>query len=243
MRSATGGMRAHWSPSDIEALLLRGAWFQSLSPELQRELLAHRRVKRHPRGAMLYVQGDPPTGLMATLEGAVSFSKIRPSGNEVIYHVAGPGTWFGMFGVLTGLPMMLDVTAVTDVALICLPREPIAQLLAREPRYLSEMARLPLERLAEALDVIEHVSHPNPLSRVAAKLLALRRLQEKADAAAAAAPLRVSQRELAGLTALSRQSVSRVLHDLVAARAVTVGFKAVKIVDLDRLERIASAPD
>ena len=180
---------------------------------------------------------------MATLEGAVSFSKIRPSGNEVIYHVAGPGTWFGMFGVLTGLPMMLDVTAVTEVALICLPREPIAQLLAREPRYLSEMARLPLERLAEALDVIEHVSRPNPLSRVAAKLLALRRLQEKADAAAAAAPLRVSQRELAGLTALSRQSVSRVLHDLVAARAVTVGFKAIKIVDLDRLERLAAAPD
>ena len=190
---------------------------------------------------MLYVQGDPPPGLMATLEGAVSFSRVRPSGNEVIYHVAGPGTWFGMFGVLTGLPMMLDVTAVTDVTLVCVPREPIAQLLAREPRYPLEMARLPLERLAEAIDLVEHVSRPNPVGRVAAKLLALRRLQEHSDATAAAAPLRVSQRELAGLTALSRQSVSRVLHDLVAARAVTVGFKAIDILDRERLERIASA--
>jgi CRP/FNR family transcriptional regulator, cyclic AMP receptor protein len=236
-------MRAHWCPSDIESLPLRGAWFKSLPSELKRELFALRRVKRYPRGAMIYVEGDPPPGLMATLEGAVSFSKIRPSGNEIIYHVAGPGTWFGMFGVLTGLPMMLDVTAVTDVTLICVPREPIAQLLAREPRHLSEMARLPLERFAEALDIIEHVSRPNAVSRMAAKLLALRRLQERSDAAAAAAPLRISQRELAGLTALSRQAVSQVLHDLVAARAVTVGFKAIGILDLERLERIASAPN
>jgi CRP-like cAMP-binding protein len=171
-------MRARWCPGDIESLLLRGAWFKGLPLELQRELLAHGRVKRYPRGAMLYVQGDPPPGLMATLEGAVSFSRVRPSGNEVIYHVAGPGTWFGMFGVLTGLPMMLDVTAVTDVALVCVPREPIAQLLAREPRYPLEMARLPLERLAEAFDLVEHVSRPNPVGRVAAKLLALRRQQE-----------------------------------------------------------------
>jgi CRP-like cAMP-binding protein len=236
-------MRARWHPSDIESLLLRGAWFKSLPSELQRELLAQRRVRRHRRGTMLYAQGDPPLGLMATLEGAVSFSRIRPSGSEIIYHVAGPGTWFGMFGVLTGLPMMLDVTAVTDVTPICLPREPIAQLLAREPRYSSEMARLPLERFAEALDIIEHVSRPNAISRVAAKLLALRRLQERSDAAAAAAPLRISQRELAGLTALSRQSVSRILHDLVAARGVTVGFKAIEILDHERLEQIASAPE
>jgi CRP-like cAMP-binding protein len=236
-------MRARWWPSDIESLVLRGAWFKSLPAELQRELLAHRRVKRYPRGATLYAQGDSPTGLMAVLDGAVSFSKVRPSGNEIIYHVAGPGTWFGMFGVLTGLPMMLDVTAVTDVTLICVPREPIAQLLVREPRYLSEMARLPLERLAEALDIVEHVSRPNAVSRVAAKLLALRRLQEHSDAAAAAAPLRVSQRELAGLTALSRQSVSRILHELVAARAVTVGFKTIQILDHEHLERIASASE
>ena len=163
---------------------------------------------------------------MATLEGAVSFGKVRPSGNEVIYHVAGPGTWFGMFGVLTGLPMMLDVTAVTDVALICLPREPIAQLLAREPRYLSEMARLPLERLAEALDVIEHVSRPNPLSRVAAKLLALRRLQEQGGCrggggATEGIPARVGRTDRL-VAPVGQPRPPRP----VAARAVTVGFKA-----------------
>jgi hypothetical protein len=43
------------------------------------------------------------------------------------------------------------------------------------------------------------------------------------------------------MTALSRQSVSRVMHELVTAGAVALGFRRVTVVAPDRLEQIANA--
>jgi len=53
-------MRMRWSPADIEALLIRGAWFAELPALLRRELLGYARLKRFKRGAAIYNQGDPP---------------------------------------------------------------------------------------------------------------------------------------------------------------------------------------
>ena len=45
------------------------------------------------------------------------------------------------------------------------------------------------------------------------------------------------------MTALSRQSVSRVLQELAEDGAVTVGFRQVTIVDPALLETIANTPE
>ena len=53
----------------------------------------------------------------------------------------------------------------------------------------------------------------------------------------------MSQAQLAAMTGLSRQSVSRVLHELAEAGAVTVGFRQIAIADPALLETIANTPD
>ena len=45
------------------------------------------------------------------------------------------------------------------------------------------------------------------------------------------------------MTGLSRQSVSRVLHELAEAGAVIVGFRQITIVDPLLLETIANSPE
>jgi len=43
------------------------------------------------------------------------------------------------------------------------------------------------------------------------------------------------------MTALSRQSVSRVLHEIAAHEAISVGFRQVTVLAADRLEEIANS--
>ena len=114
-------------------MLMRGKWFAGLPASLRRELLAHGQIRRFRRGSWVYLQGDPPRGLWAVLEGEVAFSKVGGSGTEVVYHVGGPGLWFGVLGVLTGLPLGLAVTAVSDLKLVYVQRRDILAIIDREP--------------------------------------------------------------------------------------------------------------
>jgi CRP-like cAMP-binding protein len=234
-------MRVRWSPCDIEALLIRGAWFAELPVMLRRDLLCYARLKRFKRGAAIYNQGDLPRGLWAVLEGSVCFSKIGGSGNEVIYHVGGPGMWFGMLGALTGIPLGLTVAAVTDSTMLWIRRADIDHIVQHEPRHVLRLLRLPLSRAVEILDVVEQVARPNPTSRVAARLLMLWQQRTQEDPLAATAPLRVTQAHLATMTALSRQCVSRVLHEIAADKAIALGFRQVTVLAADRLEQIANS--
>lgn len=175
------------------------------------------------------------------LEGSVCVSKIGGSGNEVIYHVGGPGMWFGMIGALTGIPLGLTMTAVTDSTMLWIRRADIDRMVQQEPRHVLQLLRLPLSRAVGILDMVEQVARPNPTSRVAATLLMLWRQRAQEDPLTATAPLRVTQSHLAAMTALSRQCVSRVLHEIAAHKAISVGFRQVTVLAADCLEEIANS--
>jgi CRP-like cAMP-binding protein len=238
-----GQLPSRLSASDCESILMRGKWFAGLPAPLRRELLARGQIRQFRRGAWIYLQGDPPRGLWATLEGEISFSKVGGSGSELVYHVGGPGLWFGVLGVLTGLPLGLAITAVSDVTLLYVRRKDVQAIIEREPRHVLRLVRLPLSRAVDLLDLAEHIVRPSPRSRVASRLLLLWRMEADHDETTTARPLRVSQSQLAAMTALSRQSVSRVLHELAEAGAVTAGFRQIAIVDPRLLETIANMPE
>jgi CRP-like cAMP-binding protein len=84
-------------------------------------------------------------------------------------------------------------------------------------------------------------ARPNPTSRVAARLLMLWQQRTLEDPLAATAPLRVTQSHLAMMTALSRQCVSRVLHEIAADQVISLGFRQVTVLAADRLKQIASS--
>ena len=172
---------------------MRGKWFAGLPAALRRELLARGQIRRFRRGSWVYLQGDPPRGLWAVLEGEVSFSKVGASGTEVIYHVGGPGLWFGVLGVLTGLPLGLAVTAVSDAqrCSLCAARTS-CQIIDDEPRHVLRLVRLPLERGIDLLDLVEHIVRPSPRSRVASRLLLLRRIETGDDGSRARPVARVA---------------------------------------------------
>ena len=73
-----------------------------------------------------------------------------------------------MLGVLTGLPLGLAVTAVSDLTLVYVQRRDVLAIIDREPRHVLRLVRLPLERTADLLDLVEHIVRPSPKSRVSA---------------------------------------------------------------------------
>ncbi|MGD9507260.1 MAG: Crp/Fnr family transcriptional regulator [Geminicoccaceae bacterium] len=215
----------------------------SLPAGLRSQLLQQARLRSFPRGSWIYVQGDPPRGLWAVVEGEISFSKMAPGGHEVVYHVAGPGFWFGVFGVISGMPLNMAVTALNDVKLLFMPRRAVDEIVEREPRYALQLLRLTFTRASELIELVAQITRPSPRARVASRLLMLQATEAEHAVRQPVAVLRVSQFQLAAMTALSRQSVSRAVGELHAAGAIEPGFRQITILDADRLRQIADTAD
>jgi CRP-like cAMP-binding protein len=228
-----------WPKEKARALLLRGAWFVGLPGPVQDELLASGRVRRHPRATEIHIWNSPPSDLHALLEGAVRLSKVGEAGNEIVLHVCRPGFWFGCLSAIAGLDAGMTATAIDAVTLLSVPASAIERLVRAEPRYLSSLVRLPLQRFVNLLEAMEQASRPTARNRLAAKLLALDALQEETDVAAVDDPLPISQATLAEMTGLSRQTVNRMLRGLVRSGAIAVGFRAISILARRQLERMA----
>ena len=229
---------------ELRAIATRSAWFAGLPAALRDQLLRYAQIKSFRRGSWIYVQGDPPRGLWAVIEGEVSFSKIGPGGHEIILHVAGPGFWFGVFGVISGLSLNVAVTTVSDTTMLFVPRKAVNLIVDHQPRYALDLLRLTFRRALELFDLVEQVTRPSPRSRVASRLLLLLLQTASEHSPESPAPtLRLSQSQVAGMTALSRQSVSRALGELHTAGAIELGFRQIRIADAGKLQQFAETLD
>ena len=83
----------------------------------------------------------------------------------------------------------------------------------------------------------------DPLERIAARLCLMHQLDVDGDETAASRPLQVSQALLGQMTNLSRQSVHHALHDLVAAGAINMEFRALTVRDPTVLARLGDIED
>ena len=218
---------------------MRGSWFAGLPQPFARQLLAAGQIKQFGKGEV-FVHASEPTGLWAVLQGSIALGRIAANGNEFIFHVARPGFWLGAFGIVTGRALDVVVSAVGEATLLSIPRAETERLVSADASYLAALSLLSMDRFARALDALEQTSRLSAVGRVAAKLVSIRSLDVETDSAAGAMPLAISQTALALMTSLSRQSVSSALHELARVGAISVGFKAIKIVDLERLESIAA---
>ena len=216
---------------------------------LRRELLAAGKVSSFRAVLGLSCRANRRRGLWAVLQGEVSFSKVGASGNEFIYHVGGPGFWFGAFGVLTGLharPRRSTAVSRGHAALSCrAPRTSCTSSTASRATSL-RLVRLPLERGVELLDLRSSRSSGRArVARVASRSCSLLRRIEHG-------PRRQRRPVAAARVAGAAGGDDRPVAPVGQPRAPrtrprpapsTVGFRQIRILDPDRLEAIANETD
>ena len=77
------------------AVLRAGRWFADLDDALQAALLDAARVRAVKDGERLFSRGDPPDGLYAVVDGAVTVAATTTAGREVIVTRLSAPAWFG----------------------------------------------------------------------------------------------------------------------------------------------------
>jgi CRP-like cAMP-binding protein len=224
----------------IEALR-RCALFARVDDESLDVCVASLRVRRFRRGETIFHQGDPGDTLFIVESGSVKIVLPSPEGEEgAIIATLGRGDFFGELALLDGAPHSATAVALEPSEALVLRREAFDLLIDTQPtlrRALFAGLAAELRRLTGHVEELHFLDLPG---RLASRLLRLAHEQQP-DAATGEVHLSwpYTQSDLASMIGGTRQTVNRLLNDLVDRGLVRFEKDTLVIPDLERLRRAA----
>ena len=191
--------------------------------------VARRCVERvHMRGEVVFLEGDPPLGLLVVREGAVKIFKTGESGREQILEIEGPGRAVAELPLLDGRPYPASCAAVHDSVLLLVRSKDFQELLDRHP----DLSRAVIASLAFRLRRMVMLVQELSLRDVRQRLMDLFRELAKASGSF---ELDLSHQELAARIGTVREIVSRTLSRMAHEGAIRMEGRSLTIVDRTRL--------
>lgn len=221
-------------------------------PEILRLLEGHRFLGRLPREElhalirqstmlsfsereMVFAQGDTGATVILMVEGYVKLSSSTFGGREVVLEVAGPGAVFGELSVLNGWPRAADAAALSACRLLSIDGKAFIRSLGRAPEAMFEIIRLLSERLRSTTEqMTDGLDLPAP-ARLAKALMHLAALHSHPVKSGLRIDFQLSQRELGGMTGLTRESINKHLAHWRDAGWVTLSDRYVTVLNPQRL--------
>jgi CRP-like cAMP-binding protein len=223
--------------------LSQGSWFGSMPLALRELVIARSRVQIYAKGQLLSIEGSPPKGLFAVLEGQVHVVATLASGDEALVHVGEPGFWLGEFGVLTGTKTIATFIAHSKVRALFFPKTQFDLIVDQEPRYYRHFANLVYERYAALLSAFIEVQEVTPEVRLRRRLAVMAQLQQSDRATAGPISLGVTQAELSRMIGVSRQTLNTLLGNFQQQGLIELGFRKITVLDPSRLGEIAEVAE
>ncbi len=148
-------------------------------------------------------------------EGQVKVTMISPEGKEIILSMLGPGDFFGEMALLDDEPRSATVIATEALELVTIWRTDFLQILSENfsiaRKVLAELSK----RLRNASNRIESLATMDVYGRLARFFLDLARDQGKVLDNGYVAVTRPTHQSIANMIGTSRETVSRLIHDLM----------------------------
>jgi CRP/FNR family cyclic AMP-dependent transcriptional regulator len=224
--------------ADVFGVLMRDNWFASLPAELAQLIVKHSFEREFPAGATIFRAEDEPNGQFAVLDGEVRLVSYSSNGRDVLFDRFRNGAWFGHLSVLDGQPRFQDAVTCCPTRLLQLPMAGFQEIIARQPLYALDFARLICFHIRVAMQaIIDARISPFP-ARLAQLLINLEGLPSD-DVRTATQP-RVTQEALAAMTGTTRQTVSRLLKEWERAGFIEIRYGHAVIVKRKPLQAIAT---
>lgn len=197
------------------------------------------RVRRFRRGETIFHQGDPGGALFVVASGSVKVVLPSDEGAEpAIVAILGAGEFFGELAILDGAAHSATIVAVEPTETLVLHRDAFLGLIDSDAalrRALLASLATEIRRLTGHVEDLHFLDLPG---RLASRIL---RLAESPGAESDGSTVRIpwpyTQSELAGMIGGSRQSVNRMLADLVEQGLVRLERDRLVLVDAGALRR------
>lgn len=196
-----------------------------------------RKYKKHSykKGEILVRADDEPQGTMYLTTGRVKAYTISRKGEEVIVNIFREGSFFPMSWAVSDSSNTYFYEALTEVELWRAPKNDVVVFLRTEPDVLFDLLRRVYIGVDGVLQRMSYLMGEDAYTRLIAELvITAKRFGEKTGDGAV--ELKISEKDLAAQTGLTRETVSREIKKLKDKNLVALHRDIVLIHSLSSLE-------
>lgn len=215
--------------------LRRCALFAHVEP-MGLQVLAGAMVRRRfRRNEVIFHQGDPGDSLHVVASGAVKIVLPSSEGEEAIIATLRPGDFFGELALLDDAPHSATATAVEPVETLSLAREPFQRLLDEDRGLRMALLSGLAAELRRLTGHVEELHFLDLAGRLAMRLVRLARDRDPRADGEVHLDWPFTQSDLAAMIGGTRQSVNKLLSQLVEDGLLLIEHDMLVIKDLRAL--------
>ena len=215
-----------------------GFW-ELLTGDEQRDLMALGRDKKYPPGTTLCVEGDPATHVFVLLDGWVKILSVTDDGHENVLALLGGGDMAGeTAGATTGY-RNATMQAIGTVHALIVGYDRFSSFLDSHAGADHVYRRMMTQRWSDAGIVLRTRAVTSGAQRLAGLLLDLAGQHGSRAGGAIEVALPLSQEELASMTGTSRATVTRALSNWRKRGFILTGQCRITIIDPRGLRQVA----
>ena len=183
------------------------------SPDFD-ELLRRISAKHYHKNQVVLMEEDTAGFIYVVYNGKVRVAHLGNDGSERILAVHKRGDTFGEMALLDAKTAPATVIAMEESDIGLLSKDAFQKLFLKNEKVLVQLVAILCRRLREAQLVLKAITLPDAELRLRSILNHLSMLHGVRDDRGVVIALRLTHKELAGYTSVSRETVTRLLHRL-----------------------------
>jgi CRP-like cAMP-binding protein len=193
----------------------RFALFAELDERELASIAAVAKTRRYAKDDVIFHADESGDVFCLIKEGQVKVTMISPEGKEIILSLLGTGEFFGEMALIEDEPRSATVVATEPLELVTIWRSDFLQILAENFSITKKVLMEMSHRLRNASNRIESLATMDVYGRLARFFLDLAREQGKSLDNGYVAVTRPTHQAIANMIGTSRETVSRLIHDLM----------------------------
>lgn len=204
-------------------------------------LLARTRQRTLRKGEYIFRVGDDGDSVFLLLRGRAKSFKLSPEGREVILWFCFPGELFGLAAHPHHKGRMVTVQACEQSETAELSHAAFEGFLSSRPIVAKLCMQAMAFRLGMLANRLVRLTADDAPARIA-KLLIDLAVRYGGDSDAKTAPLAITHQEIADMTGVQRQTVTRILGEFASGGAIDGRYRKITITDRELLAEYAAGP-
>jgi CRP-like cAMP-binding protein len=190
-------------------------------------------------GSALFHEHQVADRVLILRSGFVKLSCYSEDGREVVLAIRGPGDVLGEMAAIDGEPRSATAIALEQVEALALSTNAFNDLMNRQPRVSRILLHILAGRLRDADRRRVEFAAKETMGRVASRIVELSDRFGEAAEGDIRIDFPLTQEELAGWTACSRDSVVKALQSMRDLGWIETGRKRITVHDLAAVRRAA----
>jgi CRP-like cAMP-binding protein/CheY-like chemotaxis protein len=197
-----------------------------------KEIISQSNYRRLKKKQTLYFEGDYCQGVYFLDVGNIKTFKLNSDGRELITNLYQPKSFIGIGYLLLNSPLAETAEALENCSLYFTPKKVILELLELYPSLNQYFIKILSINLKEKEDQLVEIAYESVSKRLSKVLIRLNRTASPIDYIA------ITRDDLAGLTGIATETVSRILSDFKHQNLIEKNGSHIHIVNLKKLQEL-----